>query len=180
MKRKIYMSVPLSLPWNKVQLFKRRFREDLFDVTLWDRKEYHPEYYRNAPSVVFLLPDFEWEYDIDELPNGVKREVREAIHDGKKIYLGYVTAAGDYKIYKAIVDEYAEYISGIKGSADSIFDEKVEHLDLSQFKSPGVYTREGMEDFSGSMMASDRDTFSYAVKASYESTYQDRRLLLLV
>lgn len=173
------MSVPLSLPWNKVQLFKRRFREDLFDVTLWNRNDYHPEYYRNSPSVVFLLPDFEWSYNIDELPIGVKRELREAIHDGKKIYLGYITSAGDYKIYKAVVDEYAETISGIKGSADSIFDEKVEHLDLSQFKSPGVYIREGMEDFSGSMMASDRDTFSYAVKASYD-ILQDRRLLLLM
>jgi hypothetical protein len=175
------MSVPLSLPWNKVQLFKRRFREDLFDVTLWDRKEYHPEYYRNAPSVVFLLPDFEWGYDIDVLPNGVKREIREAIHDGKKIYLGYITSAGDYKIYNAEVDEdeYAEYISGIKGTADKIFEEKVEHLDLSQFKSPGVYIREGMEDFSGSMIQ-ERDSYAYAVKASYDDLVGDRRLLLLM
>jgi len=158
------MSVPMSLPWDKVQLFKRRFREDMFDVTLWDRKIYHPEYYKNADTVVFLLPYFSFEYKIDDLPIGVRREFVEAIRNGKKIHVGYITASGDYKIYNANFDKYAEMIKGIPGSGDNIFSEK----SLPKFVSPGVPTSEWNQDF------------YIPVKGPTSILESDRRLLLLI
>ena len=158
------MSVPMSIPWNRVQIFKQRFREDRFDVTLWDRKEYHLEHYKNAYSIVFILPDFTFEYDIDSLPIGVKRELSESVRDGKKIYLGYITVTGDYKIYNAEVDKWSHTIKGIKGTGDSIFAEKP----LPNFVSPGVPTREGSQDF------------YIPVKGSTGMIESDRRLLLLM
>jgi hypothetical protein len=161
----------MSLPWDRVQLFKRRFREDLFDVTLWDRNKYYPEYYKNADSVVFLLPDFSFQYEIGDLPIGVRRELNEAIREGKKIYLGYITASGDYKIYNASADNYAVMIKGIPGSGDLIFSEKP----LPKFVSPGVPTREGIQDF-----YIQRDSSNYTLKGSTGMLESDRRLLLLM
>lgn len=125
-KRKIYMSVPMSLNWDKVQLFKRRFSTEKYDVSLWDRKNYDPRLFEEADSVVFLLPDFSFDYDIDDLPVGVRKEVKQAVKEGKYIYLGYVTAGGDYNIYNAKV-EYSE-IKGVQGTANKIFNEL--HIDV--------------------------------------------------
>jgi hypothetical protein len=154
----------MSLPWDKVQLFKRRFREDLFDVTLWDRKEYHREHYKNADTVVFLLPDFSFEYEICYLPIGVKRELTESVRDGKKIYLGFITVTGDYKIYNANVDGYGYFIKGIPGTGDGIFAEKP----LPNFVSPGVSTSEWNQDL------------YIPVKGFTDMIESDRRLLLLM
>lgn len=158
------MSVPMSLPWDKVQLFKRRFREDVFDVTLWDRKEYHREHYKNAYSIVFILPDFTFEYDIDSLPIGVKKELTESVRDGKNIYLGYITVTGDYKIYNAEVDNWSHTIKGIKGTGDRIFAEKP----LPNFVSPGVSTSEWNQNL------------YIPVKGFTDMIESDRRLLLLM
>jgi hypothetical protein len=171
------MSVPLSLPWDKVQLFKRRFREDLFEVTLWDRETYRPEHYKNADSVLFLLPDFSFDDYIEDLPNGVRRELQDAILDEKKIYVGYITSSGDYKIYNSNVDEYRETISGIQGTGDNIFKEKV---DLSIPPRNKFNDELFNDELDFSLLISDRDSYAYAVKASYHDLIGDRRLLLLM
>jgi len=127
MKRKIYMSVPLSLDWGRVQLFKRRFSEDKFNVTLWDRENYFPQYFKEADSVVFLLPYFSWTSPVSDLPVGVRKELREAIEAKKKLYLGYVSD-GNFNIYNAEVTDGK--FSGISGTANAIFNEGKVHVDL--------------------------------------------------
>lgn len=121
MKRKVYMSVPLSLDWSTVQLFRRRFPEKEFEVNLWDRQRqnYNPRYFEDAEDVVFLLPNFTFNCPVSKLPTGVARELREAVEENKNIYVGYITATGDYNIYKGTI--LSGDITGVKGTANSIF-----------------------------------------------------------
>jgi hypothetical protein len=179
MKRKVYLSVPMTLNWSSVQLFKKRFPEREFQVTLWDRNQFFPEYFKEAKEVVFFLPDWEFSSHIEDLPVGVKRELKEAVREGKKIYLGYITKSGDYNIYEAEIIS-GTIISGKKGTANMIFDST--EADSSNFIPKSViYETDGYK-------ASHRDTFSYAKKVSlvdcsgslFEDVDQDERLLLML
>jgi hypothetical protein len=158
----------MSIPWTSVQLFKKRFPEKDFEVKLWDRKDFYPEYFQNANEVVFMLPDNEFNYSIDSLPIGVKRELKEALRSGKKTYVAYITSGGDYNIYEA--EANGLIFGGVKGTANTIFnnteaDRKNFIYETDSYKVPHYGSFE-------------RDTFNYAVKVKHNEP--DRRLLLMM
>jgi hypothetical protein len=161
------MSVPLSLPWDEVQRFKRRFIIGGYDISLWDRNTYQPHLFKEADSIIFLLPNFDFEYNTADLPIGLKKELKDALEANKKIYIGYATSSGEYNIYNAEANSYQ--LKGIKGTANKIFDEKSIVIDTSG----------RMGDSKGYTSGSLYGVRHIDIKVTYNDEF-DERLLLLV
>lgn len=120
---KVYISAPLSLDWKTVDLFKRTI-DNTFDVRVWDRNfnNFIESDFRLSDSVLFLLPNNGFQSSLSSLPIGVRKEAEKARDMKKKIYVGYITTAGDYNIYNASIS--SAHIEAISGTANSIFSNK--------------------------------------------------------
>lgn len=75
----------------------------------------------NSSGVVFILSDFEWQYNLDDLTIGVKGELCKVLTNKIPIYIAYKRQSDDtLGIYKAMItpDSNKEFvtISGIKGT----------------------------------------------------------------
>lgn len=75
----------------------------------------------NSSGVVFILSDFEWEHDLDELTTGVKGELCKVLTNKIPIYIAYKRQSDDVLgIYKAMItpDIHNEFvtISGIRST----------------------------------------------------------------
>jgi hypothetical protein len=114
-KRKVYLSVPLSVNMSVLEAFASKITSFGHSVKYWDRVFFHPSYFREADTVVFLLPENAFSYRIENLPVGVKREVLAAKADKKQICVGYITSNNVPHIYTANVDQ--NWISGVGGSS---------------------------------------------------------------
>jgi hypothetical protein len=120
MLSKVYISVPITNDWDTVTSFKRRLKDEGFEVSVWDRKSrYDQREFDNSEAVVFLLPNNKFKALGRELPNGLISELSRAYAQNKMIYVGYVTSAGEYNIYNSDTD--GRYIHAISGSANNLF-----------------------------------------------------------
>lgn len=96
----------------------------LCHVTYWDRKEYFKSDLNDANIFVLMLPGNAWEYPIDALPVGCRKELNIAREANKRIYIAYKNKAGEYNIYFAQFwnSRSGGMIQGITGSSNKLYD----------------------------------------------------------
>jgi 3-methyladenine DNA glycosylase AlkC len=118
----IYISAPVTLDWAEVMSVSKRINLSGFNVrtTYWDRKGY---YNRSSVSecdiFVFMTPNNDWEFNMNTLPVGVKREYEEAIRLNKPVFMVYRNMEGDYNLY--LVKRNVNTLSGLQGSSGSFW-----------------------------------------------------------
>lgn len=120
--KRVYISCPISVPENVLNKFYNElYRITYIDPYYWERgTTYDPQMIVHADAVVFILPDTGFVANYFELPPGVRKELRYAYVNNKKIFLGYITRNGDYQFYEASVDENVS-IRGIGGTYNEIY-----------------------------------------------------------
>ena len=133
MANKFYISAPLSTEWSDVVQLAGRLQLNFTDVRFWDRRQYKSDDFDEADDVVFMLPHNSVAWYIDQLPNGVKIEVRNAVCAGKRIHIAYRNPlSGNYEITEAKVDGGFDKgtISIIPGfSLETIYDYSDKNID---------------------------------------------------
>ena len=87
---KIWISCPISVSMGKLAAFKKYLECHFPQVDTWDREsEYSGRGLDSSDAVVFMLPNNEFRYDVENLPVGLKSELKRARDGGKKILIGY-------------------------------------------------------------------------------------------
>ncbi len=115
--KNIFISCPVNVSLHQVEKVAQKLYElGNCNVAFYNRNTYRKELFENADMLVVMAPDNWWNFKIDFLPVGVRKEVNLAIANNIPIYLAYKrTIDGEYCIYKTKIDE--GYISGISGSS---------------------------------------------------------------
>lgn len=121
MKNNVYISCPISISMNTLIGVGKAISQKGYKVSYWERVNYDPYMLLNSNYVVFILPDFGFEEYIDDLPRGLKSELKTAIDNNIKILLAYKTKSGEINVYNAEIQKSSEYptrISGIPGTSN--------------------------------------------------------------
>lgn len=86
----------------------------------WGRRSnrYSEEKFYESDAYLFILPHNKFKASNDELPIGLKRELKTAHETGKRIFVGYITKSGDLSIYSARTN--GRDIEGIPGTTHEI------------------------------------------------------------
>lgn len=108
-KPRIYISCPISIPQSDLDKVATLLRQNSIEPDYWIRNcGYYDKDLINDTydGVVFMLPNNRFNYSTHDLPVGVKKELSIAHSAGKKIYLAYKNAIGNYNIYKTEQDFY--------------------------------------------------------------------------
>jgi hypothetical protein len=132
----VYLSCPLSIPKKNLLEMVEFLTGPDFSLTYWNREYYVEEYYNLCDVMIVALPNNTFRYSIEDLPIGVKKEVKEAIKDKKPILLIYKSSNG-YRLYK--VDIIKNYILGIASTHKEAFDILLK--DYSQPKSSECFSQ---------------------------------------
>jgi len=86
----LYLSVPVSMDMKCVHEFIKSNHTLPVEFDHWIRDTvYHGDCITNSDGIVVFHPENQFEFKIKSLPNGVRKEVREAILQDKPIYLAY-------------------------------------------------------------------------------------------
>jgi hypothetical protein len=100
----------------------KKLRINGINTVYWDRStpyKYHPKWLSEADVVIFALPNNAFKTPIANIPFGCRRELKRAQLLGKKIYIVYQIASGDYHFYKAEIKH--GWINGIGGTGNMIY-----------------------------------------------------------
>lgn len=96
---KIWISCPISVPQGKLAAFKAYLECHFPQVDTWD---YNDRGLDSSDAVVFMLPDNAFRYAVENLPAGLKSELKRARDGGKKILIGYYRATSkQWAVYDA-------------------------------------------------------------------------------
>lgn len=100
---KIWISCPISVSMGKLAAFKEYLERHFPQVDTWDREsEYSGRDLDSSDAVAFILPDNGFRYNVENLPVGLKSELKRARDGGKKILIGYYRATSkEWAIYDA-------------------------------------------------------------------------------
>jgi len=116
---KAYISCPISVPSQNLELIINEVPVK-YDVYYWNRKEkYNSDWLQSADVFIIVLPNNRFNYAIDELPIGVKRELKEAMLYNKKIFLAYRNTSGNICFYETHITSVL--IEGKPGTTDKIY-----------------------------------------------------------
>ena len=103
MKRKqlIWISAPMSVSLRDIgELARSILIYEGHQIAYWKQTgNYNQTAFNSADSMVIILPGKAW--DSNHLPVGCRRELAEAIKQGKPIFLGYQKKDGTWGVYDA-------------------------------------------------------------------------------
>ena len=124
---KIYYSLPAMLD-SASHIFNStatqlRTRFENVKCSKWQGGSYNPNLLDNCDIFVFTTPNNKFQFYIDDLPSGVKKELKRAIQLKKEIFLIYKTADDTINFYKISINGqlYKIFISGIAGTSSYIY-----------------------------------------------------------
>jgi len=122
---KIYVSCPADVPASRLLDVIRELESTNYTITYWDRSRnsYKDRWIEEADLILFILPNNGFSYEVDDLPTGVKRELKRAGELGKSIGIIYrpTTSKSNYQVYQAIVQENEldeDEITGVRGTSN--------------------------------------------------------------
>lgn len=107
MKRDVYISIPISISWDKARqvIDKMEQLKSVKGFSYWDRDEkYNPDYLNEADTFILILPNCKFNYTLNALPAGCKKELEVAQAQGKEIFIAYWNMQGDINIYETDID----------------------------------------------------------------------------
>lgn len=135
---KIYISCPMIEPIGQLEQVATVCKKiltvaevDAF-INWWNRKEYVKSYLDDANIFVLMLPGNAWEYPIEGLPVGCKKELDIARKANKKIFIAYRNKTGEYNIYNSTTwnTKSSMMIGGVAGTTNLLYN----YLKLLQSK----------------------------------------------
>ena len=171
---KIWISCPISVRQHDLDKFKAYLEEHFPQVDTWDRKsEYSGRGLDSSDAVTFILPDNEFRYSVENLPVGLRSELKRARDGGKKILIGYYRQTSkEWAIYDAKFIRKPLY-SGAWGR--TIMTSYIEGIEYSTRQVLMAAGRKGC-DSSGSVTLNNPEMLS--IKTTFKAGSFDRRLLL--
>ena len=127
------MKAYISIPGSELEVGPERYTvitqdavkkliNNRINPVYWDRSKpnvYDTKWLDEADVVIFALPNNAFTATVASMPIGCRRELKRARLLGKKIYIVYQVASGDYHFYKAEVKN--GWINGISGSSSMIY-----------------------------------------------------------
>jgi len=166
---KIWISCPISVPQVKLAAFKAYLERHFPQVDTWDREsKYSDRGLDSSDAVVFMLPNNEFRYGIENLPVGLKSELKRARDGKKKILIGYYRATSkEWAVYDAKFTRKPSY-SGAWGR--TIMTNYIEGVEYSTKQVLMAAGRKGSVTVNNPEMISMETTF--------KAEGFDRRLLL--
>lgn len=171
---KIWISCPISVSVGKLAAFKEYLEWHFPQVDCWDRdSEYNSRGLDSSDAVVFMLPDNAFRYGVENLPAGLKSELKRARDGGKKILIGYYRQTSkQWAVYDAKFTRKPSY-SGAWGR--TIMTSYIEGIEYSTNQVLMAAGRKGC-DSSGSVTVNNPEMLS--IKTTFKAGSFDRRLLL--
>lgn len=113
---KVFISAPISVDWSTVMEFAKSVQNTGGKPVYWERNtRYIQKDFDTADSVVFILPNNNFNMHRFNLPIGLQSELERAFETGKSIYVGYIRSNGNHSIYRAGTDGYS--IAGRSGTS---------------------------------------------------------------
>lgn len=164
MKTKVYFSVPVSMDWDIVTNCTQRL-VGKYDVSIWNRSGYYDNnYVKKCDVFILMLPKGRWNSEIDTLPSGVKKELKEAIRLGIPVLIAYKPSTGIWEFYDTSINTFGEgFITAVAGTSNKLYEE---------YPPADVYVNRTLE-ISCSNAIEAPPSKSIAIPTSY-----DRRILL--
>jgi hypothetical protein len=97
----MYISCPISIAQSELDEVVKTLMDLGCNPNYWVRGTHYNKssIINNCDGLVLVLPELKWEYVIDALPEGCKRELKLAITAKRKIYLAYITSDRVFGIY---------------------------------------------------------------------------------
>jgi len=126
----VYYSLPVNYPGRSIVL--DTLKNDLFKIkggnigaSWWEQNTYYnPNYLDNAQIFVFAMSDNKFNFSVEELPSGVKKELAKAIMADKSIYYLYKTVGSSIpNYYRVNIDLKNRSVRGIAGSSAEFWSE---------------------------------------------------------
>lgn len=122
---KIYYSLPAMLD-SASHIFNSsstqlRTRFENVTCSKWKGGSYNPNLLDNCDIFVFTTINNKFKFYMDDLPSGVKKELKRAIKLKKEIFLIYKTSDERINFYKVDIDEESNYIQGIAGTSSYMY-----------------------------------------------------------
>ena len=110
----LYLSIPTSIDMTKIFEFQQHTSSLPVSFDYWLRGSTYSDYpVRESDGVVFFLPDNNFGAVIDDLPNGLRKELKIAIDHKLPIYIAYKRYSdGKWKIYNADLKKQGTAIEG--------------------------------------------------------------------
>ena len=166
---KIWISCPISVPGRKLAAFEKYLEHHFPQVDCWNRvSACNGRGLDSSDAVVFMLPNNEFRYGIENLPVGLKSELKRARDEKKKILIGYYRATSKaWAVYDAKFTRKPSY-SGAWGR--TIMTNYIEGVEYSTKQVLMAAGRKGSVTVNNPEMISMETTF--------KAEGFDRRLLL--
>ena len=176
----------MSIPWSSVTETKTLLEKHFNNVTVWDRNygNYQAPDFGNANIVVFMLPLNKFGYTKIHLPNGLKKELEEAIANGKQMYIAYKLADGKLSIYESRVN--GGVFEAISGTSGNIFEEHSKHrvptIDekLKSAAEKIAISSQGVAMLDKALLPNPTRVYAQLVSHTQWDTGCDERLLLMM
>lgn len=168
---KIWISCPISVSVGKLAAFKEYLERHFPQVDTWDREsEYSGRGLDSSDAVAFILPDNEFRYGVENLPVGLKSELKRARNGAKKILIGYYRATSkEWAIYDAKFTRKPSYNAAWGRTTMANYIEGVEH-------STKQVLMAACKKGCGSVTVNNPEMLS--IKTTFKAGSFDRRLLL--
>lgn len=111
-----YISHQASFGYSGLKEIEQILHTQKHKVSYWQKnQEYSLEGISKAKAVVFVLPNYAWEYSLHKLSKGMLSELVYCLNNKKDMYIAYKRASGAIGIYAAeITDDLM--ISGIRAT----------------------------------------------------------------
>lgn len=87
-----------------------------YSTSYWDRQVYISKDFDEADTLVVILPGQKFQCTEIDMPNGVKKDIKEALIQGKNIYLAYKTAGNGFQFYNMTIQSH--FYGGLSGTFD--------------------------------------------------------------
>jgi len=176
---KIWISCPISVSVGKLAAFKEYLEHHFSQVDCWNRvSEYNGRDLDSSDAVVFMLPNNEFRYGIENLPVGLKSELKRARDGKKKILIGYYRQTSKaWAVYDAKLTRKPSYSGAWGRTIMTSYIEGIEYSTKQVLMAAGKKSCDG----SGSVTVNNPEMIS--IKTTFKAdTFKvrgfDRRLLL--
>jgi len=122
---KIYYSLPAMLD-STSHIFNStakqlRTRFENVKCSKWQGGSYNPNLLDNCDIFVFTTLNNKFKFYDEDLPSGVRKELRRAKELGKKIFLIYKVSDGDINFYEISFNKQTGFVDGIPGTSSYIY-----------------------------------------------------------
>ena len=164
---KIWISCPISVSAGKLAAFKEYLEHHFPQVDTWDYNNRGLDF---SDAVVFMLPDNAFRYAVENLPAGLKSELKRARDGAKKILIGYYRATSkEWAVYDAKFTRKPSYSGAWGQTTMTNYIEGIEYSTKQVLMAAG---KKGCDDVTVN------NPEMVSIKTTFKAGSFDRRLLL--